>query len=130
MSENDTRRAVLKKLAGTAVVGGGLLGSTGTAAAADSSYDIEVGLKAGSDGYHEYRLFVPYGDDGNWGVTGDSNTEREDSLYADDSRGGVEITGSLDASASNYVDTWHIDSMGSNYQIDYKSDSIYVEDTQ
>jgi uncharacterized iron-regulated membrane protein len=129
MSANNSRRDVLKKIATTGIVGSGLLASTGTAAAADSSYEIEAGLKAGASGYYEYQIFVPYGEDGNWGVTGDSDTEKYDSLYADDDRGGVEIQGNLDTADDDLRDTWIIDSMSSNYEIDHKPDDVYISDT-
>lgn len=127
MSANNSRRDVLKKIAATGVVGSGLIASTGTAAAADSSYTLEVGLKATNDGLGEYQIFVPYGEDGNWGVMGQSDTEAEDNLYANDSRGGVEISGNLETSENDTKDTWDIDSMSSNWSIDYKHDDVYVE---
>lgn len=106
MSGNETRRSVLQKAAGTAVVLAGSAGFTGSAAAA-SDNDYIVKIEGDADGTYQFK--VPYGNDNNFGITDQDSDEGDEVLIPDDEDREAICEGTV---GSDGEDEWHTTSTG------------------
>ena len=109
MLGKQNRRSVLKKIAATGIASGVLLGSSGSAAAANNSYKIIVEHDGGSNS-GEYEFTVDDGGDGGCSVSAlDGSMESTDSWYSE-ADGSITVNG--DVSSSDTYDKYQADGAG------------------
>ena len=121
MSENSTRREMLKKMAATGVAGAGLAASTGLASAGSQTYTVRIDQAGYSDGSYKLRMKC-----NECSITGQDDTESEDNLYLDGDD--VVIDGYVPEGTS---DTWDCEGVGDLRVIDSEtSDCDVYQDGQ
>lgn len=106
MSGNETRRSVLQKATGAAIVLAGSAGFSGSAAAAsDNNYEIIIEGDPGGT----YQFKVPYGSDNNFSITDRDSDEGDEVLVPDDEDREAICEGEV---GSDGEDRWTTESTG------------------
>ena len=114
MSDNKSRRSVLKGIATSSVISSGLLAGTGVAAA-DQNYTVRVEWDGPSGETGEYHIYMDAGSDATASCDAHSNVEGDSDIWWDGTV--LHIQDFLDES-NDTADAWDCTSMATDVQID------------